>query len=440
MRTSQNRLNDILDYLVDDLVGIVHSVEGAQNAAGVPNFFHFWALASNTQAFSRQANFARAGGASIDWETARSKAIGEAVERYCAAIYYPEELPISSYENAPFPCIAPTEFALYSKEQYALPRFPYVPFEGVTPVRWTCANDLLTREKLHVPAAMVYVPYEFHPKIGDNPIVQPISTGLACHCSFAEAATNAICEVIERDALMITWQAQLARQHILTETLTPHNAESIKRFEKAGYSISLLNITTDVGVPSVLAVSRNNSVEAPPLVVAGSVAMNPEEAVRKSLEELDHTRDYYQWLKLNRARLTPDPEYNNVVDQASHINFWCDPANTPLANFLFSSEEYVSFDEIENISMNDAKVDLQVLLNKVRAAKYRVLLCDLTSPDVRELGLVVVRAIIPGFQPMFIGHKQRSLGGRRLSMVPMKLGYQSILAEGKDNPAPHPYP
>jgi ribosomal protein S12 methylthiotransferase accessory factor len=86
----------------------------------------------------------------------------------------------------------------------------------------------------------------------------------------------------------------LSPPHILIETLSSFNFDLVRRFEKAGYSISLFNITTDVCIPSVLAVSRSNSPEVPSLLLATSCALNPEDAVRKSLEELEHVRYYAQ--------------------------------------------------------------------------------------------------------------------------------------------------
>jgi len=71
---------------------------------------------------------------------------------------------------------------------------------------------------------------------------------------------------------------------------------------------------------------------------------------------------------------------------------------------------------------------------------HRVLLADVTSEDVGDLGLRVVRALIPGFHPLILGHKIRALGGRRLWEVPQKLGYPGVTRAKGDNPAPHPYP
>ena len=275
---------------------------------------------------------------------------------------------------------------------------------------------------------------------GDNPIAQPISTGLACHCSYTEAAISAICEVIERDAFTITWQAMLFHPQIRVESLSARNRDMVSRFERAGYAITLLNITLDTGVPTVLAVSRGTLGDTPALVPAASASLDPEEAVGKSLEELEHTRDYCQKIMTHFPRSKPDPHYENINSQIGHLNFWCDHANAPLADFLFASPERIDFDEIPSLSTGHCAQDLRVLLEKVRAVDHRVLLCDLTTPDVSQVGLAVVRAVIPGFNPLVVGHRIRSLGGKRLWTVPQKLGYAGITRDGGDNPVPHPYP
>ncbi|HLG16591.1 MAG TPA: YcaO-like family protein [Blastocatellia bacterium] len=438
--SSLRRLADVLDCIVDERVGIVRYVREAYRQAGEPDFFHFYAQTGNTKAFSRQESFSRTGGASVDRGLAIAKAVGEAVERYCGALYEVEELPLSSYDAAPFQCVAPEEFALYSAEQYASPDFMFVPFERDTPVRWTPARDPMTDEVWHVPAAMVFVPYYFYRETGDRPICQPISTGLACHCSVAEAALAAVCEVIERDAFTITWQARMARPHLRVETLSRENRDLVLRIERAGYRVTLFDMTSDVGVPAILAVSRSDAPEAPPLAVAGAASLAPEQAVRKSLEELEHTRAYCQIIKRHVPRLAHDALHRQVTDQQDHLNFWCDNANLPLADFLFASSERVAFGELANCATGHPARDLEHLVGRVRAAGHRVLLCDLTTPDVRELGLSVVRAIIPGFHPFFVGYGYRALGGTRLWEIPQTLGYPGISRESGDNPAPHPYP
>jgi len=435
------RLIHVIPDLVDNRVGIVRYVTELPRDAGAPDFFHYYATASNTSAFTRQVNFYAAGGAASERGFAIAKAVGEAVERYCGAIYDVDELPLHSYSETPFPCVPPHLFAHYSDEQYASPGFPFVPFDDSTPVRWVPGFDALTQEIVFVPAAKVYVPYTYYVGTGDTPICQPISTGLASHMSSAEAAISGVCEVIERDAVMLMWQAMISPPQVLVETLSDANYDLVERYERTGGKVTLFDITTDVGVPTVLSVLRHPSEKQPALVVAAATSLDPEEAVRKSLEELAHTRRYSQQINLLLPRLVVDaPAHENVLGQISHLNFWCDHRNMHYADFLFASKKRLDFEELPNLSTGNARADLAVVARAVEATGHRVLLVDVTTSDVRELGFSVVRAILPGFHPLALGFSYRARGGQRLYKVPQKLGHKGITRESGENPIPHPYP
>jgi len=435
------RLADIIPEVVDSRVGIVSAVTELPRDAGAPDFFHFYAQACNTIAFTRQVNFYAAGGASSERDLAVAKAIGEAVERYCGAIYDVEQLPLYTRDEAPFPCVDPALFAHYNDEQYASSGFPFVRFDDFTPVRWVRAFDALTLEDIFVPAAKVYVPYTYYLGSGDAPIGQPISTGLACHMSPAEAALSGICEVIERDAVTLMWQANISPPQLRVETLSDENYDLVKRYECTGARVVMFDITTDTGVPTILSVLLHSSTEQPALVVAASTSLDPEEAVRKSLEELAHTRRYSQQINLKLPRLVVDaPLHENVTGQISHLNFWCDHANVHYADFLFASKKRMEFDQLQNLATGDPRRNLQMISRALEGLGYRVLLVDVTTSDARELGFSVVRAIVPGFHPLALGFAYRARGGRRLYEVPQKLGYKGITREAGENPIPHPYP
>ena len=439
-KASLQRLARIADCLVDEHVGIVKYVKEFRRESGMPQFFFFYAKACNTQAFGQYKNFSNTGGASAFRELAVAKAIGEAVERYCSAIYDKESLPLTSFQDASFPCIVPEEFALYSDEQYCRPGFPYIPFTRATPARWTPTIDLTTDETWYVPAATVFMPFWYDEKNGEPPIVQPISTGLACHCSYEEAAISAICEVIERDAFMMTWQACLSMPQILIDSLSLNNQDLVSRFERTGNSVFLFNLAMDHDVPIVLAVARCSAEDGPALCFAASADLDPEDAVRKSLEELAHTRRLAQGLKSSLPSIVAEADFEAVSHQDAHLRFYGDHENSHFANFLFASEERVAFQEIKSPFIGDIHHDLRILIDQVCSVNHRVLLADLTTSDVGDLGLSVVRAVIPGFHPLFMGHATRSLGGTRLWEVPQRLGYPGVTREGGDNPAPHPYP
>ncbi|MBI5318621.1 MAG: YcaO-like family protein [Bradyrhizobium sp.] len=370
-----------------------------------------------------------------------AKAVGEAVERYSSAIFDVDAMPLCSFDAAGFACTPPEAYALYLPEQYDQPGFPWVPFRRDVRVRWTPARDLASGAVVHVPAARVYMPYTYYLGTGDAPIDQPISTGLACHMDWPRAALNGVCEVIERDAVMITWQAMNAPAQIRVETLSDENYDIVQRLEHSGASVTIFDLTMDHGVPAVLSTLRGAMPAMPALVVAGSSSPDPEEAVRKSLEELAHTRRYCQYILDHAPRLVPDPPlYESVVDQVTHLNFYVDPRNLDHAAFLFGSRKRIEFDELPNLATGDPMRDLDAVAARISAVGEQVLVADVTSSDIDELGMKVVRAVVPGFHPLHMGHQLRALGGRRLREVPQKLGFRGIPGSGADNPAPHPYP
>jgi len=438
--SSLRRLTDVVDYLVDDRVGIVQYVHEVRTFAGAPDFYHFTSVACNTAAFAERGNFGLNGGASSDRDLAVAKAVGESVERYCSALYELDELPLYAAKDAPFDHVTPGDFALHSPEQHQRPGFPYVPFTDDTPVRWTPAVDAATGKTVYVPAAFVWIPYFYYQGTGDSPIGEPISTGLACHCSYEEAANSGIYEVIERDAITIMWQARLSMPQIRVETLSEANYDLVQRLERGGDTVTLLNITLDAGVPTIMGVLANDDPERPARVVAASANLNPEVAARKALEELAHTRRYSNNLKTWSQRLVPDANFDNVNEQHDHLNLHADQTYAHLSAFMFASKKRLDFEEIPRQVPADGRAELKTLVEKVKGVGHRVLLADVTSKDVGDLGLRVVRALIPGFHPLILGHKIRALGGRRLWEVPQKLGYPGVTRAKGDNPAPHPYP
>jgi ribosomal protein S12 methylthiotransferase accessory factor len=430
----------IWDCLVDDHVGIIRRVEEIPSPAGSPSLFYYFAKACDTSAFCQQKNSSNGGGASRSREVALAKSVGEAVERYCSAIFDREVFHLTSFDAAPFPCVPPSEFALYTADQYSRPKFPFVPFESSTLVRWAPCKDSKTRQQVYVPAVMIHLPYHFQREKGELPIVQGISTGLACHGTYAEAAISAICEVIERDAFMITWQARLSPPQIRVESISELNQDLIDRIQKPWCQVTLFNITLEIGVPTILAVVRNTLPDAPALIFAAATHPDPGKALQKCLEEVAYTGLLAQHLKRDMSPISVEKDYSAVIDQDCHVRLYGEHSNDHLANFIFESENKIEFSEIMSLSTGEPERDLEILIHHVHSINHRVLIANITSPDVAELGLWVLRAVIPGFHPLFMGHQIRALGGSRLWEIPQKLGYKGLDKEVGDNPAPHPYP
>jgi len=417
---------------------VVRLLAEVGHAPGAPDFIHYLASGANTAAFGCLENFSNSGGASDRRAVAVAKAVGEAVERYCSAMIEPKRLPVASFDDADFPCIEPERFALHTDEQYGRPGFPWMRFDRATPVRWTPTVELRTGRIVYAPACFVWIPYRYDMASGECPVGQSISTGMACHGSWEASVLTGLCEVVERDAFMLMWQRALALPQIRKETLPPSCRGHVERFTRTGDRVHLIHLTTDLGVPSVLAVLVSDSPERPAHVFAAAADPEPAVAARKALEELDHTRRYAQQL----LRLAPCPsaedDYAAVQEQADHIRLAADPSRRGAFEFVFASPERVDFDRLPTLAAGDPARKLAATAEAIGRAGDEAYAADLTSEDIRGLGFSVTRTLVPGLHPLTIGHHLLAKGGHRLREAPAR--YAGAPVGGPLNRLPHPYP
>lgn len=428
---------DLWSDLVDPRVGVIREINELPADDDEPDFFHYLSTACDTTAFGVLRNFGNNGGVSTSRPGAIAKAMGEAVERYCAAIFDTTALVRAPYSSLAARAVHPEAFALYRPDQLAEPGFPWAPFTPETPVAWTTGTSLVTGEEVLVPAAAVYVPFVYRLGLGDVPVMEPISTGLACGGSVEEATLSGLCEVVERDAFTVTWQARLSRPRVAPASLPPRVADLLRRYHEVGLEVEVVDVTTDLGCPTMLTVALGSSPVSPAIAVAAACAPSAETALVKSLEELAHTRKYAAQLMDYAPEVPLDLAAGHpaVESQREHLRVYCPQAARGMAEFLWSASE-----ERELASIPTVAGGLGGVVDAVARAGFEPVACDLTTPDIAGLGLAVVRVVVAGLHPLFMGHRNRALGGRRLADVPARLGHRGVGPGEADNPYPHPFP
>ncbi len=112
----------------------------------------------------------------------------------------------------------------------------------------------------------------------------PISTGCAAHTSYEKALVNAICEVIERDAISITWYQQLPLPHIVFDQSPDQEMdEFLNRTNKNGNIIQyIFNGTTDLGIPTIYSLQLSPHNKKLAALIMCATHLNPHTAIKKS--------------------------------------------------------------------------------------------------------------------------------------------------------------
>jgi ribosomal protein S12 methylthiotransferase accessory factor len=427
--------------LISKRTGIISAVEYENLASSEPLFYLARSTPASNVALNGMKTIYQGDAASLDPKRAIMKAVGESIERYCPGHFRYEDFILAAYNDLDREAVHPADFALFSEKQYAEPDFPFSRLTASTPLRWVSAHSITHDQPVLIPASFVYIPYYFDP-LHETLSHNPISTGLACGSSLAPAIYKAILEIIERDAFMIMWQNQLPCSRIdLSTAHDPFIQSILNELQVLPAECQAYLIPSDIEVPVIMVLLRNTSGYLPHTIIGMSADLNPEKALMLALEEVS-----LGWVGMGRYALAdkdykPSKGYSNVNTLTLHaLAHAVDPGLGKSLEFL-SSGKQITFQDIKNIYDESMVTNIQSLVDKLNQKDLNAVIKDLTTADVDEVGFKVIRAVIPGMQPLDVNHTRRYLGGTRLYEVPHKMGLRSQpLTEEEVNPYPHMFP
>jgi YcaO-like protein with predicted kinase domain len=146
----------------------------------------------------------------------------------------------------------------------------------------------------------VLVPLDLLSLNGERPDLPGVcqhTNGLASGNNADEATFHGVCELIERDAAAL-WsllpQAEKAARCVAPEAFTdPRVVDLATRFERAGIAVRLFDQTSDIGVPTILAVSGpRDRGQAKHFDIATGAGTHPDasRAALRALTEAAQTR------------------------------------------------------------------------------------------------------------------------------------------------------
>jgi ribosomal protein S12 methylthiotransferase accessory factor len=428
--------------LVSGKTGIISKVEFDELSPDDPDVFFARTTPANVETLCGQEALNHGDAVSVDSRRAVLKSVGESVERYCSAQYEKELFLYSSYNDLKSEAITPESFALFSKEQYSKSTFRYKPLTASKKLHWVQGYSIVNERPVYVPASFVYVPYDFI-ALNETPTHDPISTGLACHTSFTNAIYKSILEAIERDCYMINWQNRINASHFdpreIDDSLVQSLLSAMDRLPVKLYA-HYLTLDIDVHVIQVMLKTQDNHL--PYTVMGIGTDLSFANALAQALEEVFLTflgmRRYVQI----RSDFKPQANYKNVTSPMLHAlaySMW--PEVEPGIEFLTNSPNEMSGKNLPIIKSESMLKNIETLVDRIKKNDLDVILFDLTTSDIDEAGYKVIRAVIPGLQPLDTNHNYRHLGGERLYNVPVKLGLRETpLNPNELTPYPHMFP
>lgn len=434
-----------LRRLADNALGLVGTPvrRSAEEARRIREFVRARGLAPDDIPLTRAAAFTvlrrdRAEGAAgegFDFEDARRAeglALVEALERrFTLGGCDPSRVEFLRLRDAGSGRVDPRDCQPYLASQFAAAGFPLKPFDPDTETGWLWGWDVTHSEPCRVPLDLVARDR------GPTPVFAANSTGAACHGDARRAVINGILEIVERDAFMLAWLLRRSLPRIAFAPGDPDPGRIRETFERLDFDLSYVDITSDLGIPTVLGVLRDR--HDPDLFLVDMVADPvPARAVAKLHRELA------QFVSHALARpgcfvnaCTVDDDPDAVRDFPDHAAFHQRADRRALSAFLTASMQLSPRDWRATEDHRPAHETLAALVALLAAHGHRVVAVDGTPQPVRDAGLHVVKVLVPGLQPLNAGHAIRALGGPRLARHAAREG---IPDPGSGcNPWPHPF-
>lgn len=385
------------------------------------------------------------GGRSHSFAESELTAILEGLERYCGMTPRGKRtVTLDSFRNVAGQALDPFKVGVYSEEQYALPDFPFKPFEPDQMIEWVWGYSFSQERPILVPKQLAYYSWGY-----EDEFVKETSNGCALGGSLEEAVLHGIFEVVERDSFLMTWYAKLP-----VPRLDPYSANDrelrlmLERMRAVvGYDVLLFNTTLENRIPSIWALAKNRKSSGPNLISAAGAHLDPVRAVKGAIHELSNSILMLQGKfeeNLEECQAMFDDPFR-VLQLEDHSMLYGLPQAEERLQFLLDDRRPLrSFDEEfkRTIKHADLTDDLKGVLQTFRRLSLDVIVVDQTSPETLKNGLYCVKVLIPGMLPMTFGyHLTRLTGLERVSRVPAELGYaERPLTAEQLNRHPHPFP
>ncbi|MER6360641.1 TOMM precursor leader peptide-binding protein [Kitasatospora sp. NPDC001527] len=423
-RTAPMTVHELREHLVDPRVGVVRRA-GTLRSDVCPTLVRAYAVLGcytedadlrDGQVTSPGAN-EWCGGRAFTEDEALTGALGEAVERYCAAVP-PAAARTARAGELDGEVLDPRRLGLYSPRQYASPGFPYRPYDPRTPYTWVRGAWLDGTGEVWLPADQT------HYLAGGGVLAQVTTNGLAAGRGHADAAHRATLELVERDALLRAWFTRTPPPAL---DLGPGSqgaggqvARLVQDLGAHGLNVRFHLLPAAGGVPVVLCVGLGDGRRWPAVTVTSAAHPSGRTAVVKAaLEQAQTVLALRAELEAGRRPPTRDAEVVTFVDHALR---YARPGARRRLSFLTAGTDVV---DLRNLP--DPPPAEQTTARLAARLGTPVAIADVTSADLTATGLRVARALAPGLQPLHCG-----AGLERLADARRRYGARA------PHTAPHP--
>lgn len=422
-------------HLVSPITGVVRMLQPVREDKGIAHVYlagHNHAAKINKLVHLQKGLRNMSCGKGVSETQAKVSALCEAIERYSGELMGGEIRVNKAFDDWPVgEAFHPNSIMNFSMKQFLEraeinkkgSRFNSVPepLIGTTPVDWTPLWSLTDQRHKYLPTQLVYYNAPAS-EVDKTQYAQGCSNGNASGNTLEEAILQGFFELVERDSVALWWYNRLRRPAVVVDSFgEPYLLELQEHLRhNLGREIWALDLTSDLGIPVFVAVSRLIAGPEERLLFGLGCHLDARIALQRAYAEMNQM--------VAMAHNDSDGELS--LDDAETLS-WL--KNATLANqpYLVADRTLPPkrFSDYPLQHSGDFLQDINRCRSIVEAHGMEMLVLDQTRSDV---GMPVVKVVVPGLR-----HFWARFAPGRLYDVPVKMGWlQKPLREEDLNPTP----
>ena len=369
-------------------------------------------------------------GVAADETDARHAALAEALERYSVYAWRDEQFAWSKLGGLEGNMLDLHVLPRCSEREQAHRFCDWQPPRSDASLRWVRGLSLTTGGQFWLPAVLVYLGISATP---DERFTFANSTGCACHPSLTRAIITGLCEVIERDAVALTWLQRLSLPKIEFDHVPDWLRPYIAPRPDAYFERHFFDATTNLAVPTIYAVETARGESSVSTLVACATDIDPGRAVAKTVCDLSSHR-----LAVELERPLPNDPWM-FTKSFEGCTFMARPEHQGAFRFLLNSARRRCFSDLYvPVDLSDEGAQLAWVLGRLASCDMEAYAVDLSPDEALTAGLHVVRTLIPDLMPVSFRLPVRYLAHPRLYEAPRTMRYP-VYPEEEVNAWPQPF-
>ncbi|WP_028841827.1 YcaO-like family protein [Thermodesulfobacterium hveragerdense] len=232
-----------------------------------------------------------------------------------------------------------------------------------TPMWFVPGLEVTTKKVKYLPFHWFWMLYEYNGSAGGN--------------TYPEAATQAICELIERHVNALSVRKGIPMAEIKRSSISGEGERLLSCYGRLGIKVWIRDMTFGMPAPTIAVMAMDPSTypNRSEIVYAAGTGTSPERALIRALTEV--------------AQLAGDFDTEGKYLESGLPKF----STLEEASQVLATKGEVSLQDLPNLYSEDHIQELEVLTDRLKELGYQTYLIDITHPD---LEIPAVYAVIPG--------------------------------------------